>query len=265
MSRLGAGRSISDATVENTSANSLLNSVSHCPTLGVHFKQPDRNRAKESREVVATSYGVSHRKVQSAQRLQRDAPTLYRQVKSGELRLAEAKRESEREAKREEQIQLAEQATKSKPSGSAWQIIVGDCIEEMGRLRPNMVRLIFADAPYNIGIDYGSGSHADRLGDDEYLIWCKRWMDACVRTLTDDGSLWVMINYEYADRFSILLRQTGLHRRAWIKWYETFGVNCTNNFNRCSRHIFYCVKNPRHFIFNADAVSRRSDRQISIR
>lgn len=228
----------------------------------VSDKQIDRDRAKESRAIVAVSYGVSHRKVQSAHRLQRAAPKLYGQVKSGELRLAEAKRESEREAKRERQIQLAEQVAKSKPSGSSWQIIVGDCIEEMGRLRPNLARTIFADPPYNIGIDYGSGSQADRLGDDEYLVWCKRWMDACVRLLTDDGSLWVMINDDYADHFSILLRQTGLHRRAWIKWYETFGVNCTNNFNRCSRHIFYCVKNPRCFVFNADAVSRPSDRQL---
>ena len=79
--------------------------------------------------------------------------------------------------------------------------------------------------------------------------------------LTDDGSLWVMISDEYADHFGFLLREAGLHRRSWIKWYETFGVNCTNNFNRCSRHIFYCVKNPRRFVFNVDAVSRPSDRQ----
>jgi site-specific DNA-methyltransferase (adenine-specific) len=86
-------------------------------------------------------------------------------------------------------------------------------------------------------------------------------MKACTRLLTDDGSLWVMISDEYADHFGILLREVGLHRRSWIKWYETFGVNCTNNFNRCSRHIFYCVKNPRRFAFNADAVCRPSDRQ----
>jgi site-specific DNA-methyltransferase (adenine-specific) len=79
--------------------------------------------------------------------------------------------------------------------------------------------------------------------------------------LSDDGSLWVMISDEYADHFGLLLREAGLHRRSWIKWYETFGVNCTNNFNRCSRHIFYCVKNPRRFVFHTDAVSRPSDRQ----
>lgn len=88
------------------------------------------------------------------------------------------------------------------------------------------VKLTFADSPYNIGIDYGAGANADRLADEKYLAWCRRWMIECARLLTDDGSLWVMINDEYADHFGLLLRETGLIRRSWIKWYETFGVNC---------------------------------------
>ncbi len=225
-------------------------------------KLSPRNRSRESRTVVATNYGISHRKVQSAFRLKRDSPNLYRQVKSGELRLAEAQREAERSAKRIENERLVKLARRSRPSEKSWRIITGDCIEEMQSLEPSIARIAFADPPYNIGIDYGRGSTADRLPDGQYLDWCQTWIDACVRLLTDDGSLWVMINDEYADHFGLLLRHTGLHRRAWIKWYETFGVNCTNNFNRCSRHIFYCVKNPRHFVFNADAVSRPSDRQL---
>jgi site-specific DNA-methyltransferase (adenine-specific) len=46
-----------------------------------------------------------------------------------------------------------------------------------------------------------------------------------------------------------------------VKWYETFGVNCANNFNRCSRHLFYCVKDAKRFTFNPEAVNRQSDRQ----
>lgn len=224
-------------------------------------KQSDRDRGRESRTVVATSYGISGRKIQTAHRLKRESPKLYRQVKSGELRLAEAKREAERTAKRETQRRLAEQASRSTRTQRTWRIITGDCLAAMQELEPGIAKLVFADPPYNIGIDYGGGSHADRLPDGKYLEWCQTWLDACVRLLTDDGSLWVMINDDYADHFGLLLRHTGLHRRAWIKWYETFGVNCTNNFNRCSRHIFYCVKNPRRYVFNADAVSRPSDRQ----
>lgn len=221
-----------------------------------------RDRGRESRTVVATSYGISHRKVQSAHRLRCESPQLYRQVKAGRLRLAEAKRESERAAKRQRQRQLSRAASRSKPRDNPWQIITGDCLGAMQKLKPGAARLIFADPPYNIGLDYGKGPQADQLAEHKYLAWCQQWLTACVRLLTEDGSLWVMINDDYADHFGLLLRQTGLHRRAWIKWYETFGVNCSNNFNRCSRHIFYCVKHPRRFVFNTDAVSRPSDRQL---
>jgi site-specific DNA-methyltransferase (adenine-specific) len=140
------------------------------------------------------------------------------------------------------------------------QIIYGDCIDELMNLQ-KAPRLIFADPPYNIGIDYGDGKKADRRDDDDYLAWCRDWVEACHTALTADGSLWVMICDEWADHFGIILRRIGFHRRNWIKWYETFGVNCQNNFNRCSRHIFYCVKDTKHFVFNGDAVNRPSDRQ----
>jgi DNA modification methylase len=219
-----------------------------------------RDRAKTARSQAATTYGVSERKIRGAQRLRCQAPQLYEQVKSGQQRLAVAQRQAEREAKRRQQRAQARRAKAADP-GVQWEIRQGDCLLEMAKLQSATVRLIFSDSPYNQGIDYGSGSRADRRADGDYLSWCRRWMQACVRLLTDDGSLWVMISDEYADHFGILLREAGLFRRSWIKWYETFGVNCTNNFNRCSRHIFYCVKNPRQFVFNAEAVSRPSDRQ----
>lgn len=143
---------------------------------GAIGKLSPRDRGRESRSVVATNYGISHRKVQSAFRLKRDSPKLYRQVKAGKLRLAEAKRESERTAKRREQHQLAKVARQTKPSEQKWRIITGDCIAEMRKLEPGTVRLAFADSPYNIGIDYGHGSKADDLSDEKYLAWCRTWM-----------------------------------------------------------------------------------------
>jgi site-specific DNA-methyltransferase (adenine-specific) len=59
----------------------------------------------------------------------------------------------------------------------------------------------------------------------------------------------------------MILKDLGLTVRAWITWHETFGVNCANNFNRCSRRLFYAVKDPGRFVFHAEAVSRPSDRQ----
>ncbi|MHC4404299.1 MAG: DNA-methyltransferase [Planctomycetota bacterium] len=144
---------------------------------------------------------------------------------------------------------------------STWELICVDVSDGLASVR-NPARLIFADPPYNIGIDYGSGKQADQLPADAFLDWCKRWLAACADVLTDDGSLWVVISDEWADHFGVMLTSLGLHRRNWIKWYETFGVNCTRKFNRCSRHIFYCVKDPGWFVFNPDAVRRPSDRQM---
>ncbi len=152
--------------------------------------------------------------------------------------------------------------TQKKQATATHRIIHGDCIDEMKKLDARSVRLIFADPPYNIGVDYGQGKAKDQLSAGKYRDWCARWIKLCIRLLTEDGSLWLMINDEWADSMGVVLGEHGLHRRSWIKWYETFGVNCTNNFNRCSRHIFYCVKDPKNFVFNADAVRRPSDRQV---
>ena len=65
------------------------------------------------------------------------------------------------------------------------QIRQGDCLELLPDLPP--ARLIFADPPYNLGIDYGEGIQADKLAHEKYLAWCARWMHACADGLSDDG------------------------------------------------------------------------------
>jgi site-specific DNA-methyltransferase (adenine-specific) len=86
-------------------------------------------------------------------------------------------------------------------------------------------------------------------------------MRAVARSLAEDGSFWVLIGDEYADHFGLLLKEAGLHRRQWLIWYEAFGVNCQRGFNRCSRHLFWMVKDPARFVFHDSAVLRPSDRQ----
>jgi site-specific DNA-methyltransferase (adenine-specific) len=78
-----------------------------------------------------------------------------------------------------------------------WRIITGDCIAEMDGLAPGSARLVFADPPYNIGVDYGA-HHNDRMAPEAYLAWCRRWLDAAARVLTPDGSLCLLINWESA-------------------------------------------------------------------
>jgi DNA modification methylase len=180
--------------------------------------------------------------------------------------LAQAVREVQREQRRKELEDKALAASKTvdalKAAGKLpWEIRAGDCLDVLRSLPDGCARLIFADPPYNIGVDYGDGEEADRLDDAAYVAWCGQWIAECRRVLTADGSLWVLINHEYADYLGIELRKAGFHPRARITWHETFGVNCPNNFNRCSRRLPYCVKDPKRFVFNREAVCRPSDRQ----
>jgi site-specific DNA-methyltransferase (adenine-specific) len=140
-----------------------------------------------------------------------------------------------------------------------WRIITGDCVATMDRMEPGSARLAFADPPYNIGVDYGD-HHDDRMAPAEYLAWCRCWIAAAVRLLTPDGSMWLLCNHENSARLQLALEDAGLHHRQTITWYETFGVNCTRKFNRCSRPLLWMVRDPRHFVFNDDAVRTRSAR-----
>src|SRR5262249_51522742 len=97
----------------------------------------------------------------------------------------------------------------------------------------------------------------------EYLAWSRSWIGKVSRTLTDDGSFWLLVNHEWAADLELLIRDEGLFIRDWITWFESFGVNCTHKFNRTSRRLLHAVKapRPRRSVFNTDAVTRPSDRQ----
>jgi DNA modification methylase len=219
---------------------------------------PSTRVSAPARDQAAKLVGSNPRYIQDAKAVKAAAPDLHERVKAGTITLPQAKRQVQRQEKR---AKLKAKA-KAAPKSDIWEIRVGDCLDVFKAIPPGSARLVFADPPYNIGVDYGEGKGADLLPVGEFVDWCREWIEAATNLLAPDGSFWLLINDEWADEVGVLLRGAGLHRRAWIKWYESFGVNASNNFNRCSRHLFYCVKDARNFVFNPDAVSRPSDRQV---
>lgn len=171
----------------------------------------------------------------------------------------EKKRRAIAEKREKKKVASVEAYEADRPS---FDIMCGDVMDGLQSVIDNgYARLIFTDPPYNIGVDYGDGASADRLTDSRYIKWVRQWFGLCRDALSDDGSLWVMIGDEYAAEYGVELKAAGFTIRSWVKWYESFGVNCSNKFNRTSRHIFYAVKNEKDFVFNTDAVTRPSDRQ----
>jgi site-specific DNA-methyltransferase (adenine-specific) len=217
-----------------------------------------------AREMLAAEAGVSLGTASKAEQIAA-RPDLEKKVVDGEIKAVEALREIRSTKRRQELEQAAAKAAAERHESERpkWSIINGDVIEGLGSVcdEHGPARLIFTDPPYNIGIDYGDGEQADRLSDASYMKWVRQWLTLCWDCLTDDGSLWVMIGDEYAAEYAVELKAVGYTIRSWVKWYETFGVNCSNKFNRTSRHIFYAVKDPAAFVFNPEPVTRPSDRQ----
>jgi site-specific DNA-methyltransferase (adenine-specific) len=131
-------------------------------------------------------------------------------------------------------------------------VMEGDCLEVLPRLPAGFAQLIFADPPYNLGIDYGAGHKADRRSDSEYLAWCEAWLTECRRMLLPSGSLWVLVPERWADQIGLMLSKL-LPRINRIIWREQFGQYRQDRFASGHRHLFYHA-DPKQRAWNPDAI-----------
>src|SRR5262245_38416905 len=73
----------------------------------------------------------------------------------------------------------------------AGRLDIGDCIDVLNAWTGECPTLIFADPPFNIGETYGTWD--DTLSRAEYMDFTYRWIDAAVRVLAPNGSLFVNV------------------------------------------------------------------------
>lgn len=212
-----------------------------------------------ARDQAAELFGASGRSTGRAEAVLKVSPEIHQRVKQGEITVSQG----ERAIRRQERLdRLNEAAAGVRPIDleRGWSIHHGDVVKVLSRMPDGSARLIFADPPYNQGVDYGSGPDADLKTADEYMKFCQSWMVEARRVLSDDGSFWVLISEDYADWFGIWLRLAGFTRRRWIVVTESFGQDQAENFSKCARHLFYCVKNKGRYIWNFNAVAVTSAR-----
>lgn len=101
--------------------------------------------------------------------------------------------------------------------------ILGDCISVLKNMKSKSVNLIFADAPYNIGKDFGNNS--DRWESvQSYVSWCKEWIDECLRVLKDDGTMYFMTATQHMPYLDVYASENYnvLCRIVWA--YDSSGV-----------------------------------------
>lgn len=178
---------------------------------------------------------------------------------------SEAKKTKQRDTRKSTRLEKLNAAPNTNGSieqaERPWQVIHGDCVKVLPVLPASSVRLVFADPPYNQGVDYGDGTKADRLPDDEHERWALSWLESCRHVLSPDGSLWVLISDEYAAEYVVWLKRLGFTLRNWVIWSESFGVQCEGKFARLKRHLLYFTVSSRDFVFNSEAMRVPSARQ----
>ena len=133
-------------------------------------------------------------------------------------------------------------------------VIQGDSLEILSNeICDNSIDLIFVDPPYNIGKNFNG--HKDKWATDEdYLNWCYKWIDLCIKKLKPNGSMYIMTSTQFMPFFDIFIRKkmTILSRLVW--YYDSSGVQAKKYFGSMYEPILFCVKNPENYTFNADEI-----------
>ena len=139
------------------------------------------------------------------------------------------------------------------------QVLWGNCYDVLPTIPGGQVQTVFIDPPYNIGVNYGNGSKADKRPADEYLARMKTLATECVRTLTPSGSIWFLCPERWADQIGSILTKL-LPRRNRIIWREAFGQYLESRFPSGHRHLFWHVKDPDQTPFDTDQIRVESQR-----
>jgi site-specific DNA-methyltransferase (adenine-specific) len=75
---------------------------------------------------------------------------------------------------------------------------------------------VFADPPFNVGKQYRSGTD-DKRPEEEYISWCKEWLDECHRILKPGGALFLYNLPKWNVLLGAYLQQDkGMEFRHWI-------------------------------------------------
>jgi len=128
-------------------------------------------------------------------------------------------------------------------SGKLYQ---GDCMEVLPKIESDSIDLVFADPPFNLGKNYGAGIGDARAADD-YLEWCARWIDECVRTLKPGGAFFLYNLPAWNVHLAGHLGRAGMTFRHWIAIDIKFGLPIPGRLYPSHYSLLYFTKGKPKF------------------
>lgn len=129
-------------------------------------------------------------------------------------------------------------------------VILGDCLNNLNKIADNSIDLIFADPPYNIGKDFGNNK--DKWNSkEEYINWCKLWIDECFRILKKDGTFYFMTATQFMPYLDVYVSEkyNVLSRIVWS--YDSSGVQSKKIYGSLYEPLLMCTKSKKSkYTFN---------------
>jgi site-specific DNA-methyltransferase (adenine-specific) len=166
------------------------------------------------------------------------------------------------------------------------QIILGDSLEELGKLSDKISTMIYIDPPFNTGkvmkrdrikttaagddegdrIGFGnksynsarvsSSSYNDQF--DDYQGFLMPRIEASLHCLTDNGSIFVHLDYREVHYIKVALDKL-IGRDHFINeiiWSYDYGARSKKKWSNKHDTILWYAMNPKDYIFNFDAMER---------
>jgi len=114
-------------------------------------------------------------------------------------------------------------------------IILGDALVELKKLPDESCDVIIADPPYNIGKDFGN--NGDKLELNDYILWCKEWINESIRVMKPTGTMFI---YGFSEILAHLSVEIPIKKR-WLIWHYTNKNVASLNFWQRSHESIICA------------------------
>jgi site-specific DNA-methyltransferase (adenine-specific) len=133
-------------------------------------------------------------------------------------------------------------------------VICGDAFHVLAELPAASFDLLFADAPYNLTKEFGSGTFRER-STGEYEAWLDSWLRLCVPLLKPTASVYICGDWRSgAAMQNVGSRYFKLRNR--ITWEREKGRGARANWKNAAEDIWFFTVSD-EYTFNLDAVKHR--------
>ena len=102
-------------------------------------------------------------------------------------------------------------------------VVTGDATEFLRGLPAECAGLVLADPPYSVPKQFGPETIRRTL--EEWIEWCKEWLDEAVRVLSPYGNLMIYSLHQSAAFLHVELHNKGLTYRRQIIWHYENGFS----------------------------------------